>query len=486
MDRAEPAVLSSRILRDLSHSLRQAEVPTTAGARLRVAVFIEHDIIYRHFVQSRVFQELAESHEVTFVFPSGANVAKRFSVAVNDQEVGAPHVRLEIDTDRLYQWRRLFQVSQLSWGLGADWSQLRKTMRRMLGPKASTLFTLLGLPGVYSLFRARTLKTIGKLPAGMRGLLQSMQPDVILHPTVLDGLFVNDVVHIGRELRIPTVLIMNSWDNPSTKRTVVGKPDRLLVWGEQTKAHAIKYVGMQPQDVVLFGAAQFEIYRRPPRVDNLAFREQYGIQRDCPILLYAGSSKGSDEVAHLRMIEDAIDGGQLPSVAIIYRPHPWGRGGFQGHRLLDEPWRHVIIDRSMRSYLEAVREKRDRVFLADYADTHDLLANIDVLVSPLSTIILEAMLHGKPALCFLPTTQEGSSLDVQAKLVHFEDMYNDPNVLMAEGEGQLIGSIAALLQMTKDANITERLARSCRRFVEPFDSPYGVRLRTLVEELVDR
>jgi hypothetical protein len=37
---------------------------------------------------------------------------------------------------------------------------------------------------------------------------------------------------------------MNSWDNPSSKAFIVGTPDRLFVWGEQTKQHAVRYLQM--------------------------------------------------------------------------------------------------------------------------------------------------------------------------------------------------------------------------------------------------
>ena len=35
---------------------------------------------------------------------------------------------------------------------------------------------------------------------------------------------------ITKDKKIPLIVIMNSWDNPSTKRAVIGKPDWLLVW----------------------------------------------------------------------------------------------------------------------------------------------------------------------------------------------------------------------------------------------------------------
>ncbi|NJO53454.1 MAG: hypothetical protein HC829_00225 [Bacteroidales bacterium] len=233
-----------------------------------------------------------------------------------------------------------------------------------------------------------------------------------------------------------------------------------------------------------FGAAQFDIYRNPPRINRDEFCHRHDIDPAQPILLYAGSSKGADEFGHLRMIEDAIDACRLPPMSVIYRPHPWGRGGFKGERIADHPWRHVRIEESMRGYIEAVREGRKGISLPDYAETHDVLSSIDALVSPLSTIILEALLHGKPALCFLPASQAGSSLDLQASLVHFEDMYDDPEVLIARGDDALIPSIDDLMRRVGEPAIGERLATSSRHFVTDFDAAYGERLTTFFNELV--
>ena len=46
---------------------------------------------------------------------------------------------------------------------------------------------------------------------------------------------------------------MNSWDNPSTKQAVIGHPDWLLVWGQQTYDHSIKYLNMEKNRVIQFG-----------------------------------------------------------------------------------------------------------------------------------------------------------------------------------------------------------------------------------------
>jgi hypothetical protein len=468
-----------------STGLSQAEA-TTGGAhreRLRAAVLIEHNIVYRHFIKSAAFATLVQKHDVVFVVPESGPNNKRLTVDLEPSEVGAPVERIAINPARLYQQRRLFQVSQLIWRPGPEWKHLRAIVRYMLGPKASRLYTVLALPGIFQLFRWWSEARMSAEASAMDAFVERFRPDVLIHPTVLDGVFINDFVLLGRKYRIPTIAIMNSWDNPSTKRAVVGRPDWLLVWGPQTQSHAVRFMEMLPSRAVSFGAAQFDIYRQTPRVTREEFCRRHGVDPSKRILLYAGSSKGADEYGHLCMIDEAIECGALANVEVIYRPHPWGHGGFKGERLLDGAWRHVVIESSMRSYLEGVRAGMKGAYLADYADTHDVLSSIDALVSPLSTIILEAMMHGKPVLCFLAEQHKGASFSLQKGLVHFEDMFADPSILKANGEPELIDALALLMGKVGNQQVETELRKACDHFVSTFDRSYSERLCDVVEQI---
>lgn len=454
-----------------------------ASRPLKIAIFIEHNIVYRHFIQSRVFFDLAAHHDVIVVFPASDKGNKRFDIPVKCDQIGMPSATIAVNYERLFQWRRLFQVMQLQWRPGKNWRYIREMMRHNIGPRATIAWQLLGAPLVFPVFRRITLRNVQRLPAEMEDFIKSYEPDVMIHPTVLEGYFINDFVTLGKNYEIPTIAIMNSWDNPATKRAVVGTPDWLLVWGEQTRQLAIEYVGMPPDRVLSFGAAQFEVYRQPPRVTREAFCRDHCIEPGKRILLYAGSSKGSDEYAHLRLIEDAIDRGVLQNLAVIYRPHPWGLGGYKGERIIEESWSHVRIDSSMRNYLEDVREGRTSLFLADYTDTHDTLSAVDAVVSPLSTILLEAALHEKPFLCFIPDAKEGSTLHMQTRFEHFSDMFGSPMALIAEGDCALVEKVGALMDRIGDAHFVETLRRECAHFVEPFEQDFGVRLTAFVESV---
>src|SRR5215211_5670133 len=136
-----------------------------AGRRLRVAIFIENDIIYRHFVQSGAFAALTKSADVHFVFAQPGPGNKRLTIVPEVGELCAPVELLPIEPERIYLWRRLFQVSQLVYRPGAEWKQLRILTRYFIGPRASRIFTVAALPGIFQCFRRWTRRQLAAMPS---------------------------------------------------------------------------------------------------------------------------------------------------------------------------------------------------------------------------------------------------------------------------------------------------------------------------------
>ncbi len=453
---------------------------------MKILVFIEHDIIIRHFIHSGVFRELIEAHDVKFVFPEPGY--KRVHTDVSTLEIGAPYKHLTVHQKRLELWKRLFITDALRWRPGDHFASIRRFRRETIGPKATALLSVLSLPGIFSALKWWTLSKIQQIPyTDLDDLLGEERPDMMIHPSILEGVYINDLVEASQKRNLPLIVVMNSWDNPSTKKAMVGTPDWLLVWGEQTKRHALEFMGIPDERVIRFGAAQFDLYRSPPRVSRQEFCQQHNIDPEKTILLYAGSSKETDEFHHLQLIDKAVENGQLGNTTVVYRPHPWGGGGKGGERLLDHPWKNVRIEESMRSYLEDVRAGKASIHLADYQHTHDVLSSIDALISPLSTIIIEGALHGKPVLCFLPEEEvDARHFQMTAPLIHFEDMYNMPEFIIAKGQDELLDKTQDLLQRTQAENTAQDLQKACDFFVEPFSTSYGSRLKAFAEEVASK
>ena len=298
------------------------------------------------------------------------------------------------------------------------------------------------------------------------------------------GVYIEDLTCETRRRGIPFLHIMNSWDNPSLAILPAGLPDYYAVWGKQTVRHATHYLGMPPERVIALGAAQFEVYNEPPRIDRRSFCERHGIDPGHRVLLYAGGSLGTNEYEHLQIIERLIDDGRLGDVTVVYRPHPWGGGGNAGEQIIAHDWRHVRIETTMRAYLQALKERGYHMTFPDYRDTHDVLSSVDCVVSPLSTIIIEAALHGKPVMCFLPLEdRDAGHFQAVYDMPHFKDLVVDPNILVARGRGELVARIGALIARCDDTSFGERIAETCRFFVADFDEPYGERLCRLAERV---
>ena len=454
--------------------------------RLTILVVIDHDIIVRHFLHSHVFDELARRHDLVFVFPEEGY--KRVKSDISARDVSSAAIRrLTVFVDRLKVWQQLMLADMLRWRAGRHFAAMRRVHRRAAGRRVALFYSLLALPGVFQLFRAWSHRRIEDLPyTDLETLLDEERPDAIIHPSVLAGVFINDLVAAGGRRGIPLVVIMNSWDNPSTKRAMTGQPDWLLVWGPQTHAHATKFLGMPPDRVVCFGAAQFDVFRTSPRVDRREFCRRNGIDDpSARILLYAGSSKGTDEFSHLRELDAAVARGECGNTVVVYRPHPWGDGGKGGDRILDHAWRHVRIEHTMRGYLERVKARAGGITMPDYRDTHDLLASVDALISPLSTIIIEGALHGKPVMCFLPDEDdEGGHYSVALPLTHFDELFAEPTFFVARGNEALIPGVRALLDKVGDERFAAELRKATHQFVSEFDRPYGERLVEFIERAV--
>ena len=73
-------------------------------------------------------------------------------------------------------------------------------------------------------------------------------------------------------------------------------------------------------------------------------------------------------------------------------------------------WKHIKIDVDMINYLKNISNGEETKYLSSYSHTHDLLSNVDCVISPLSTIILESLIHGKPVLSIYAKRKTNQSI----------------------------------------------------------------------------
>ena len=184
-------------------------------------------------------------------------------------------------------------------------------------------------------------------------------------------------------------------------------------------------------------------------------------------------------------LDDKIIKKELRNISIIYRPHPWGKGGKNGYRILEHKWKNIIIEKKMLPYLERLKEFSNKIYLPDYSDTRDLLNSVDFIVSPLSTIILESALMQKTAICYLPNDEKDAQhLNLTKNLMHFEDMYNLNSFYKVENFDELIFTIKKIQNLKYSDELKKQLKSDIEFFVESHKTPYGVRLLNLCDKIL--
>ncbi len=135
-----------------------------------------------------------------------------------------------------------------------------------------------------------------------------------------------EYVRAAQKLGIPTVAVVASWDNLSTKGTFHLLPDAVVVWNQRLAREAQVIHGIPRDRLRITGAAKFDAYFGLRASESREeFCARIGVDPARPYLLYIGSSEqvAGDETGFVTELRDALRGGpRTASLQVVVRPHP--------------------------------------------------------------------------------------------------------------------------------------------------------------------
>ena len=129
----------------------------------------------------------------------------------------------------------------------------------------------------------------------------------------------------ARNLKIPRLAFITSWDNPSTKRRMVFNYEGYVVWSEEMKDQMHHFIPASHRvPIYVVGAPQFDVFYQPRFEQSRAdFCRENSLDPALPIILYAiGSPNFIPEMTAVRHLADNITQGNLGKVQLLVRPHP--------------------------------------------------------------------------------------------------------------------------------------------------------------------
>jgi len=201
-----------------------------------------------------------------------------------------------------------------------------------------------------------------------------------------------ELISTAHTLGIPTLGVVRSWDN--VYKGIRSRPQRLAVWNEINRREVVELEGYRPEDVEVIGSPQFDPYFQPDTVwPREKLTQHFGMDPARPIILFASLGyffPGYDETCWMDALLKLIDDGAIPGrPQVLCRLHPWSRlEHFQRYASHPEV-RLSYVDRYWPA-LTWYMTRDDVVLMAN------MLRHAGVVVTPASTITLEAAVFDRP------------------------------------------------------------------------------------------
>lgn len=456
-----------------------ADAPIAERAGLKVLIFFDTDRTIANFLMTGAFRDLCERHRVTFVTPPRS---KRFSL--DPVELFEPDTMLALPTveARVALWSRMAMIDQLAWRPGEHWRKMRRMRRMAMGRRERLMMSAAALPGASVIARAAIRRQLARVAyTDLDKLLEEQKPDVVIYPTAFNGPFANDLAISSKLYGIPSVFLMNSWDNPSTKNLLSEMPAWIGVWGEQTASHAVRFMGADRNRVAILGAPQLEALTEAPATDSRSAKIALGLDPNRPVLMFGESSVYENTMERLLGLEVWCDRQIDPKPQILFRPYPFGMAG-RADEIHSRAWRNVLIQKvspyQRTQSADALKAVAGDRILALYA--------CDAVISALSTILIEAMLLGKHLLCVIPSEPDSIFSPRNAPLAHFREILVHPDVVVVSDRDSIEPALDQLVMSLTRADACLRLKAVAEDIVAPLPDCYSHRLANFVETICRR
>jgi hypothetical protein len=228
------------------------------------------------------------------------------------------------------------------------------------------------------------------------GLLRRERPDV----AVFSRLFFTDEIPLMRAAAragIPTVGVVASWDNLTTKGPLLPRLDRLIVWNDLMREEAVRYHGYRPEQVTVTGAphhdAVFNDRDTLPTRD--AFFARLGLDPAKRLITYAGEDPiiAPDAPQYVELLHTFLRGERLRGACqLLVRPHPQ-----------DDPRRFDLFRGRSGVVVDLPGRPSDGHWMdmsrRDLINLYATMRWSDVVVNVTSTIVLDAAFFDTPTVC---------------------------------------------------------------------------------------
>jgi hypothetical protein len=276
----------------------------------------------------------------------------------------------------------------------------------------------------------------------------------------------------ARRLELPVVAYIASWDHTVGKGVISPHCARYVVQNPVMEDDLRRYHHIDTGRIVVTGWPQTDVYARErPRSDYEALLRRYGLDPARPLVLVMGNTPTNAPYED-RFVEHLVgwwQEHQRERFQLLFRPHP-----------RDKEWK------------ERFGSARDRPGVAlqepsftDLDELATLLRHADAVVANAGTILLDALVNDRPAVCVLydegaPPGESWAAKNVVGK--HYEELAASGAFLRAESFDEVARGIERAL--TEPGELGDARRAVVREVVGEVDGRAANRIVDAIVEVV--
>lgn len=224
-------------------------------------------------------------------------------------------------------------------------------------------------------------------PGALRRRLEEERPALVL--TNLQMQSATPFIVLGRRLGLTTVGYVASWDHTVGKGVIWNGLDRYVVQNERMRDDLVRYHDVERGRIAVTGWPQADVFHeRRPREAFEAILRRHGLDPALPVVLVMGNTPTNmpyEGRFFERLVAWWASSGSERRYSLLFRPHP-----------RDGEWRERFAP-ALDHPGAAVQEPSH----TDLDVLATLLQHADVVVSNAGTILLDALVNDRPAVCVL-------------------------------------------------------------------------------------
>ncbi len=432
------------------------------SAKQKLVFLVGHDAILRNFIHSGATENLCQDFDVTFVYSDLIKNSDNGKVIDFFKKQNKFFKKIDMYLWYLSYFKYFRKTGNFMEALSCSFKASRFPKR------TRQLLMFFSLPVLYEctmsfleLFLLGHQRKISKV-------LSDINPEAVIVPGFAFDSFGIQVMRAAKRLKIRNIIPVAHWDYLSTKGIIRVTPDQLWVWGEQMRRIAVGFHKVPDAKVKNIGVPHYQIY-----FDSHNSNKGDTIQKPDRALtiLFAGAGIPYDELTPLKAVDCQI-GQALPgNTKIIYRPHPKQHPRQCESDFKPQQYKNVILDSQW------MRGKASPSIYDAMNYYVELLKKVDGVITPFSTLMVEAALCGKPSLilAFSDDVHEWT-FENRIKEEHIRDLLEFPWMIFCLKKGNLMDDCRRFFEICQDESIRKKIQDDIRFVIYSDQDTYRQRL----------